>query len=55
MAAKAGIGHNRKGRGTMYAIVFDFDAEKLTQLYPSPSWNNAYSEVRNYLTFRGFE
>ncbi len=39
----------------MYAIVFDFDTEMLKQTYPGPSWNNAYSEVRAYLTARGFE
>ena len=39
----------------MYAIVFDFDTEMLKQLYPNPSWNNAYTDVRNYLTTRGFE
>jgi virulence-associated protein VapD len=39
----------------MYAIVFDFDTEMLKQLYPNQSWNNAYSDVRNYLTVRGFE
>ncbi|EJW12508.1 virulence-associated protein D [Rhodovulum sp. PH10] len=39
----------------MYAIVFDFDTEILKQTYPSSSWNNAYADVRNYLTARGFE
>jgi virulence-associated protein VapD len=39
----------------MYAIVFDFDTEMLRQTYPNTSWNNAYSDVRNYLTSRGFE
>lgn len=39
----------------MYAIVFDFDTETLRQLYPTSSWNNAYADVRNYLTARGFE
>ena len=51
----AGIGHNRRGRGTMYAIVFDLDTEILREIYPGPSWNNAYNEVRTYLTSRGFE
>ena len=44
MASSAGIGHNRRGRASMYAIVFDFDTDMLKQLYPSPSWNNAYME-----------
>lgn len=39
----------------MYAIVFDFDTETLKQLYPSAPWNNAYADVRNYLTARGFD
>ena len=39
----------------MYAIVFDFDTQLLQQLYPNPSWNNAYNDVRTYLTSRGFE
>jgi virulence-associated protein VapD len=39
----------------MYAIVFDFDTEMLQHLYPNASWNNAYADVRNYLTARGFE
>jgi virulence-associated protein VapD len=55
MASAAGIGHNRGRSGRMYAIVFDFDTEILKQTYPNTSWNNAYSDVRNYLTARGFE
>ena len=39
----------------MYAIVFDFDTDTLKPLYPNTSWNNAYADVRNYLTSRGFE
>jgi len=39
----------------MYAIVFDFDTQTLAEVYPSESWRNAYSDVRNYLTARGFE
>ena len=39
----------------MYSIVFDFDTETLKQLYPNPSWNNAYYDVRSYLTTRGFD
>ena len=38
----------------MYAIVFDFDTSTLQQMYPGPSYNNAYMEVRNFLTSRGF-
>lgn len=39
----------------MYAIVFDFDTQTLEQLYPNPSWRNAYTDVRSYLTQRGFD
>ena len=39
----------------MYAIVFDFDTETLEQLYPNASRRNAYTDVRSYLTARGFE
>lgn len=39
----------------MYAIVFDFDTNTLEQTYPNASWRNAYTDVRNYLTARGFE
>src|SRR5665213_2628690 len=55
MVSTVGIRHNRRGRGTMYAIVFDFDTDMLKQLYPNQSWNNAYTEVRTYLTSRGCE
>jgi virulence-associated protein VapD len=49
------IGHNRGGRRSVYAIMFDFDTDMLKQTYPSTSWNNACTDVRNYLTTRGFE
>ena len=39
----------------MYAIIFDFDTEILKQMYPNHSWQNAYADVLNYLTTRGFE
>ena len=39
----------------MYAIVCDLDTQILEQTYPTASWRNAYTEVRNYLTQRGFE
>lgn len=56
------IGHNRrntpkgalKGSGSMYAIVFDLDTNSLKEVYPGPSWNNAYQEIRAYLAERGF-
>ena len=39
----------------MYAIVFDLDTETLKTVYPNASWNNAYTDVRNFLTARGFD
>ncbi len=39
----------------MYAIVFDFDTDTLQQLYPNNSWRNAYTDVRSYLSSRGFD
>jgi virulence-associated protein VapD len=50
-----GVGHNRRRGNSVYAIVFDFDTELLEQLYPNASWRNAYTDVRSYLTARGFE
>jgi virulence-associated protein VapD len=48
------IGHNSRARGSMFAIVFDLDTNSLKEVYGGPSWNNAYSEVRNFLKRRGF-
>ena len=48
-----GTGHNRQGRRSMYAIVFDLDQETLRNTYHSP--NNAYYNIRKYLTTRGFD
>ena len=39
----------------MYAITFDFDTEILEQLYKNESWRNAYSDVRRFFEFNGFE
>jgi len=39
----------------MYAIVFDLDTATLEQTYPSPSWRNAYADVRRILETRGFD
>ena len=38
----------------MYAIAFDLDTELLKTAYPSPSWNNAYFDVRAVLEAHGF-
>ena len=49
------IGHN-SGKGTsMFAIVFDLDTNSLKDVYGGPSWNNAYTDFRNFLRKRGFE
>jgi virulence-associated protein VapD len=42
------------GTRTMYAIAFDLDTELLAQMYPGPSWNNAYRDIREALRDRGF-
>jgi virulence-associated protein VapD len=39
----------------MYAIVFDLDQETLQQLYHGNNPNNAYADIRRFLTRRGFE
>ena len=57
----AGLGHNSAstgrstGGGRMYAIVFDLDVSMLEQMYPNPSWRNAYRDVGDVLNRRGFE
>ena len=39
----------------MYAISFDLDTKVLQQSYPSPSWQNAYSDIGRFLRERGFD
>jgi virulence-associated protein VapD len=53
--ASIGIGHNSRGGGRVYAITFDMDTESLRETYPNDSYTNAYTDIRNYLTARGFE
>jgi len=38
----------------MFAIAFDLDTDILAQTYGSPSHNNAYADIRRFLTDRGF-
>lgn len=38
----------------MYAIAFDMDTESLQQHYGSPSYNNAYADIRKVLKKHGF-
>ena len=54
MTFSVGIGHNRRGVGRVYPIVFDFDTELFKVNYPGPSWNDAHDDVERYLTVRGF-
>jgi virulence-associated protein VapD len=49
------IGHNSSRAGRMYAIIFDLDTNVLGQIYPGPNSNNAYADIRSFLTRRGFE
>lgn len=37
-----------------YAIAFDLDTEMLKQTYTTPSWNNAYGDIRKVLEPIGF-
>ena len=55
MSNRAQLGHNRGGSGRMYAIVFDLDQDTLGRLYHVPNANNAYSDIRRFLTSQGFE
>ena len=50
----ASLGHNSGRNGRVYAIVFDFDTDKLKDVYHNPSLRNAYGDVQKYLTARGF-
>lgn len=47
-------GHNSGARTSMYAIIFDLDIESLKNAYPTASYTNAYTDIRGYLTARGF-
>ncbi len=38
----------------MYAIAFDMDTDTLQRVYPAPSWNNAYGDIRRVLNRHGF-
>jgi virulence-associated protein VapD len=43
------------GEQPMYAVAFDLDTESLAQNYGSPSFNNAYADIRKILTRHGFK
>lgn len=38
----------------MYAIAFDLDTATLQDSYGSPSWNNAYNDIKRVLQEEGF-
>lgn len=38
-----------------YAIAFDLDTDSLKKLYPTPSWQNAYGDVKKTLESLGFD
>ncbi|WP_239739779.1 MULTISPECIES: virulence factor [Luteibacter] len=38
----------------MYAISFDLDTNVLKQMYPNPSWENAYADIKRFLKKHGF-
>jgi virulence-associated protein VapD len=42
------------GRVRLYAIAFDLDTEELQKVYPNPSWQNAYSDIKKVLIPLGF-
>jgi virulence-associated protein VapD len=42
------------GRARMYAIAFDLDTAQLQNVYPNPSYTNAYGDIRKVLEPLGF-
>ena len=42
------------GRTRMYAIAFDLDTAQLQNVYPNPSYQNAYGDIRKVLEPLGF-
>ena len=38
-----------------YAISFELDTAQLQQMYPSPSWQNAYADIKKVLVPLGFD
>ena len=39
----------------MYAIAFDLDTARLERTYPTPSWRNAYEDIRRILAAHHFD
>lgn len=50
----AGYGHNSGANKKVYAIMFDLDTETLKNTYHNNNHNNAYADIRRYLTSKGF-
>jgi virulence-associated protein VapD len=42
------------GKTRMYAIAFDLDTAQLQKVYPTPSYTNAYGDIRKVLEPFGF-
>jgi len=42
------------GRALVYAIAFDLDTAQLQKAYPTPSYKNAYGDIRKVLEPFGF-
>jgi virulence-associated protein VapD len=59
VSSAAALALDRQGaipqRARMYAVAFDLDTETLSQTYGSPSYNNAYSDIRKFLQSKGFD
>ena len=43
-----------KREGVVYAIAFDLDTAQLPKAYPTPSYKNAYGDIRKVLEPFGF-
>jgi virulence-associated protein VapD len=56
-AYRAGVGHNAKRTRApvTFAITFDLDTKILEEVYPQPSWQNAYKDVGRFLRSEGFD
>jgi len=52
--ARAGLGHNQRRAGPIFAISFDLDTDTLSKVYHNESWRNAYTDIANFLDGHGF-
>lgn len=43
-----------KRRDIVYSIAFDLDNDTLEKTYRNPSYNNAYTDIKNFLVDYGF-